>query len=282
MNLKIPKFITGTLSHDEVGEEVKRRIQKDYKGTIADISTLTGSSEGPLSGSNPIYRFLAGMILNDFLKGQNISPHTLSQGEIALRSRDLHYDESPDAFFEDYGLTVFPKEGNNPDLWKSLRDQVGIDFKGSVDIKLPFVVMGVPSKLKIGESHNSSRIDLGELTIVYNHPSLNQPGVHKFSSDDKGLIESGLPCKLREGNRNLYVGDSGVCRLFRDRDLDLYAWDGYLDDSNDTGRVHYAKNLSIGNLSESLKYLDEIASTQKQEIDKRVEGAKKYLRTGNL
>ena len=281
MNLKITSFVTGTLFHDEIGREVIKKIQTDYRGTVVDIPTLTGSGEGPLKGSRPIYRFLVGKTIHDFLEGQNISPHTLAQGEIALRNWSSHYDENPNSFFEDYGLVVFPIEGNNPNLWKHLRDQVGANFKG-VDVKLPFVVEGIPSKLNIGSSHDSSRIDLGELTMVYNHHSLDKPGAYKFSSDDSGLVERGLPNKLGNGDRTLYVGESGVGRLYRYGNLNLYARLDNLDDSYGYCRVHYAKNFSTSNSNQALEELSDLALSQKQEIDRRLIDARKLILTGNI
>ena len=65
-------------------------------------------------------------------------------------------------------------------------------------------------------------------------PILNKDG--NFSSED--IDEAGLPKKVGKlGDRHLYVDNNGLCRLFLNRDLNLYSYGDNLGGSYSGSRV---------------------------------------------
>jgi len=263
-----------TYESPEVREAVKKLLE-DYKGTAAVLSTLDSEDkEGPLMGSNIYYRNALVNILRE-ITGEDILPISPAQSEIALANGTLGQD--PREFYEDLGLAVYPKQGSNPILWRHLRDQIQSDFKDA-DLSQSIVIAGLSKIVKDNEYENGLRMDLGELSKIYNALVLNKEG--NFGSADPELQKTGFPSKLGEGSRKLCAGNSGVCRLNRDGSLYLYAGIGDLANSNNYGRVHVAKNFSTGN--NGYKELEILAEAEKRKIDERLAKARNYLLTGNI
>lgn len=166
-------------------------------------------------------------------------PINLRESEIALANNTLIDSNST---YEDLGLTVYPKVGVNPSLWKNLRKQVKTDFP-KVDLKEPFIITGLVDIVKSSNLENGLGFEFNELTEVYNAPILSK-GDGKFNSDNQGLQKKGLPTKLnKKGTRMLYTANYGVRRLCRGRYLDLNFGVDDLVESYDGGRVHVIKNF---------------------------------------
>lgn len=244
------------LQYDESGREAVKKVLSDYEGTRAALSTFDSKAKkGPVRGSNVYSRFALGNVYRA-LTNEDVRPITPKESEIALDSNAL---TKPTETYEDLGLPVYRNKGANPVLWKHLREQIKSNFE-DVNLNKPFVVTGLMGVIIDDKYENGLRFDLNELTEVYNVPILSKK-TGSFTSDDPELQRTGFPSKLGEGNRTLWTASKGVRKLYRFRNLYLLAYDAYLADSDDTGRVHFAKNFSSGNLDEILA-----KNLKKQEI----------------
>ena len=258
-----------------IGRKASILLKEKYEGTPAYLNTINQAQEGSLQGSNYFYKCALANIYSELL-GQRITPATITEGEIALFHNKL--GEDPGTFYEDFGFTVFPEQGPNEEYHQSIRGQVKVNF-GNVDLKLPFVITGSCNPVKDDKYANGLRLDLNELTDVYNVLTLKESGLYGFSSRDPGLQRTGFPDRFEEnGDRELYVGDSGVRRLCRGRGSYLDAWDGYLAGSVGAGRVHLVANFSSGNLDELVQQLEQEKLKQQQELETRYNQALEILK----
>ena len=225
--------------YDEIGREAVKKVLSDYKDTRAALDTLNPKEKGPIRGSNIYFRSALGNAYRELVSQeilpQDVLPINPRESEIALANNTL---TDPTKTYEDLGLSVYPKEGYNPVLWKHLREQVKSHFKDSVDLKLPFIVTGLMNVIKDDKFEYGLRLDyIPELTQMYNVPILAQEEIDSFSSEDPELQRSGFPSKLGEGNRTLYTANTGARRFIRSGDLDLYAVGEDLANSYVDGRV---------------------------------------------
>ena len=242
MEWKSPKIIeVAQLNYDnEIVRESVKKLLQDYKGTAAALPTLDSKAkEGPVRGSNFYFRLTLGNILRKL--GADCTPLTPAQSEIAL-AQDLLTGLT--STYEDLGLSIYPNEGVNPKLWKHLREQ----SQGKVDLSIPYILTGLADVVIDDKFENGLRIDLSDLTQIYNVPILSQKD-GSFDSNNPELTKSGFPSKLGNGSRKLYTRDNndGVGRAYRGRYLDLNARYDDLAYSGGAGRVHVAKNFSSEN-----------------------------------
>jgi len=234
-----------TYESPEVREAV-RKLLLDYKGTRVALRTLSSrKKKGPIKGIDYNDFYSRNVLVKNLreITGKNILPLDLRQKWIATEKETL--GQPPSTFNENFGLVVYLKEAykNKLKLWQHLREQV----KGMVDLDIPFVIEGLSAIVQDDNYENNLRVDLGELSKVYNVPILNL-GIGLFDLDDPELQKTGFPSKLEDGlgilNANRDWGIWPVCyskygalsagfNPFNRGELD------FLD-----GRVHVVKNLS--------------------------------------
>ena len=116
-----------------------------------------------------------------------------------------------------------------------------------VNLKKPYLITGSVDVYPDPDDkfENGLKIDFNEFTEIYNHDSLIKGGI--FDKNDPGLVKTGLPSTLGQGNLTLHTSDSSVLRFLRGGSLNLFAWDDILAISNLTGRVRLVEIFSSGN-----------------------------------
>ena len=232
-----PPFKVAPLEYsDELVREAIKKILLDYKGIPAVVLPYLDqeAKSGFVEDSTPYFRFVMGNILRD-LSGGRIAPITTSQSEIALS-----YNILEKSYNEDLGLVVFPEEStpSNPFLFEHLKEQA--KERIDLDLNVPFVITGLVNVVKNELFENYLRIDLTELSELYNVSILDKKrGGGYFNPKDPSLKESGFPSVLldsSEGNRELYISKEdfrGVFRLVRGYDLTLYMFKDLCSSSGD-------------------------------------------------
>lgn len=260
------------LQYDEAGKEAVKKVLSDYKGTAAALNTFDVNEKGPVKGSNIYSRFVLGNVYRE-LTNADVRPINPKESEIALADNTL---TDPTTTYEDLGVIVYPKKGVNEKIWKYLREQTKANFQ-DVDLRRPFITAGLMNPIKNDKYENGLRLDFNELTQVYNVPILKKE-TGNFDSNDPELQRIGFPGKLGKGNRTLYIANTGVRRLYRDRDLYLDASDGDLADSLGTGRAHFVENFSTVNLDKLISNLEQEKLKQEKSLKDRFDKAMSLLK----
>ena len=264
------------LEYDKEGREAVKKVLTDYKGTRAALDTFNVEAQGPVRGSNIYSRFALGNAYREIIK-EDVRPINARESEIALTNDAL---TDPRSTYEDLGLVVYPNKGINEKLYSYLREQVKSNFK-NVKLNKPFIVTGLMNVVRDSNYGNGLRLELNELTEVYNVPILSKE-TGNFDTNDLGLQKTGFPGKLGKGNRTLYTSDNGVQRFGRYWGLGLSAGWAVLADSDDGGRVHFVKNFSSGNLEELVSKLEQEKTKQDQKLKEEYELAVKQVRSISL
>ena len=264
------------LEYDKEGREAVKKVLTDYKGTRAALDTFNVEAQGPVRGSNIYSRFALVAAYRELTK-EDIRQINARESEIALANGTL---TDPNLTYEDLGLVVYPNKGINEKLYSYLREQVKSNFK-NVKLNKPFIVTGLMNVVRDSNYGNGLRLELNELTEVYNVPILSKE-TGNFDTNDLGLQKTGFPGKLGKGNRTLYTSDNGVQRFIRNRGLDLDAYWSGLANSDDNGRVHFVKNFSSGNLEELVSKLEQEKTKQDQKLKEEYELAVKQVRSISL
>ena len=193
--------------------EALKWIRANYKNPAMVLGNYDfQAKQGPIRGSSSYSRYPLVEGYREVTQDFTVFPITPRQSEKALLKNML---VKPTETFEDLGFTVKPRNIKyNPRLCNDLIQQVKADFP-NVNSEEPFIVTGLPHITEHDDYENGLKVDLNELTIVYNNPILNQP-TGNFDSNDPGLLRDGLPSKLGEGVRTLYNSDvGGVFRFGR-------------------------------------------------------------------
>lgn len=270
------EFDVSQLEYDEIGKEAVKKVLKDYKNTAAALEIFDINSDGPVKGSSIYSRFALVNAGREITK-ENLMPITPKESEIALKNNALTDFKGN---YEDLGLVVYPREGANARLWKYSRQQVKSNFP-EVDLKIPFVMTGLMDVVKDKKYENGLRLDINQLTEVYNVPILTTEEIGEFDTEDLELLETGFPSKLGKGSRNLYSSDDGVRRFWRDGDLNLSARSSKLAEWAKNGRLNFTRNFSSKNLEDLLKEVNEIKEkgsfSQKFEILQKLNKKIDYL-----
>ena len=261
---------------DGLGREIMELTRDNYSRLTVLPKTFDPDGKGMFIGSNSYSKPMLYNVIRGLVKDESLFLINPQYSEIGLRNFLLtqeHKQEHPGFVFTENGKTilvrgnldnprqtyedlvfcaVYPKQGQNPNLWKNIREQVLSDskYKNNIDLSLPFIVKWPLDFEEDDDIENDVKVifDKDGLTQVYNVPILNQ-STGNFDENDSSLLETGLPSKLGEGERTLYNSDvGGVFRFNRDWDLDLSAWDGDLAGSYGDGRVHVARKIPGNNL----------------------------------
>lgn len=207
---------------ETVLEEYNQRISKDYKG--ASALKVLSFADNVLKGSNPF----AFVLLNKILR---------NRGEWVARQVDLEKCLRENALdlkgtYGDSGLVLRSDGEPNQYLARDLINQV--KQKGSLQYPLMIPLEELDLRYDANSPHNLSFQLTGLTELIYT-PQLDKANhLKKFNHSD----EKGLPVFEDSGSRTLYSNEAGgLCRLVRDRDLDLYARGGSLAGSVGGGRV---------------------------------------------
>ena len=203
------------LKNNELGREAVRIVNDRYKGNdnvVLDVSRLKDGQ--PIGYSNSYRRWAIGPVVRE-LMGNDVELLTPAVSEQALKSGKL-----PDAAstYEDLGVVVYSLNGPNDKLAQHLVAQAK---ERGIEAKFPLVFYHLKT-VPDDKFPDGLRLDLDDIAVVYHAPILGNQ-TSRFKSDNKGLVQKGLPDEVGEGDRTLYTAQEGLWRLYRGRDLDLGA-----------------------------------------------------------
>lgn len=221
------------LRNDECGREAVRLMNERFSGNnnvVLDISDLAENE--PIGNSNIYRMFALGPIVRESYDNDMrlISPII---SEIALRNGRLSDAASK---YNDLGVVVYNLSGPNRELATHLyARRIEIDKK----LKLPAVFYGLKT-VKDDKFPDGLRLDLDDIATAYHVPILSK-GESKLDSNNQGLVVTGFPSQVGEGNRILYAGKSGLRRFYRDEELSLDAGLENLSESNKNSQISFIK-----------------------------------------
>ena len=209
-------------------KEYQGRTKADYDGN-SNLNVLA-YRDNVVKGSNPFAVVLA----NQILRQNRLRTANQADLERALKVSALSSRET----YEDTGLVLRTEDdkdnSKNTSMAKDLASQLkarGIKFSPKNPTVIPLT--GLELQTTQGNDYGLT-FRLREDAQIYEAPILSEGG--QFNSEDIDE-KTGLPKKLGQGSRNLYVRDSGLSRLDLLDDLDLNSDDWDLDISYDYGRV---------------------------------------------
>lgn len=242
-----------TLSYDDkITRDALRLAQEEFKGNNYAIPEYAISSTVNLDSKKDFVQgsswYFANILASKISKLTNSKVRPVNAREIQLF---LRHNLIPDASstFDDEGFTVNPRKGAKPKLHNHFTSQLTSENWRSkfehVDRSKPYLITGLIDVSLDDNFEYGLKVDFNEFSEVYNHNSLVKGG--NFDSNDPGLINDGLPSRLGQGIRTLYIGDGDVCRFIRNRNLDLIAGNDNLASSYDTGRMRLVEIFSSGN-----------------------------------
>ena len=249
------------LRNDELGKEAVRIINDRFKGNDYVVLKNLGIENQPIGYSNPYRRWALGPAVRELL-GRDVELLTPAVSEQALRSGKL-----PDAAstYEDLGIVVYSLNGSNDKLAQHLIAQAK---ERGVETRFPMVFYHLKTA-KDDKFPYGLRMDLDDNAVVYHAPILASQ-TSKFKSDNKGLVQTGLPDEVEEGDRTLYTARDGLRRLHRVRDLVLSANNDRLPFSYEAGRVSFVKKgAAPQNLETRLVDLNAERERQIAEVEAR-------------
>ena len=218
----VPAFLSDDVLRCSFLPEYNRVVKEEY-GNNETLRKLDGEGRG----STP---FIAGLT-RKILANYGVRPVISADDKDGMISEMVR-----GKYYTDFGDLVVhsPKEtyGRNEKLLKNLIEVVE-DKVGS--IQFPFKVTGMIPVLweEDNEKGYGLRFVPTEGFDYVPDGRLNLPTGTKFDTiDDKGIINPN-----ENGLRTWYSKPDGLSRLYLNRNLDLYSYDGDLDDSNSDGRV---------------------------------------------
>ncbi|MEI7718406.1 MAG: hypothetical protein WCI72_00945 [archaeon] len=263
-DIKFPEV--GMLNGDfgkEVLAEYKGRAKNDY-GNLSTLNVLN-YSDNVVTGSNPF----AVVLVNQIIRENGMRTATPSDIERALQA-----GVNLGGTYEDTALVLRSKDDPNSYLAKNVADQISLRQKLKSPAMIPLSELDL---VKDASSPHGLAFKLRDDAQIIYAPILNKDG--NFTSEDIDL-ETGLPKKVgTNGNRHLYVRDSGLSRLYLNRGLDLGSGNDSLANSNSDGRVCV---VSGGVTSPKIlnKYLADLQSgrdAQIAQVQERYAKAEKVL-----
>ena len=158
--------------------------------------------------------------------------------------------------YEDTGLVL--RTDGNPNsylagnLMKQVKERLGKGAK--MPVMIPFYGIEL---VKDQDSPHGLAFKLKDDTEINYVPILNKSNSSNFNSEDID-DKTGLPTKVGKGNRTLWTRDSGLSRLYLNRNLNLNSNNDNLTNSNDNGRM--AQWLRYYNMKTYNKLYEEICS----------------------
>ena len=232
MNNANYSFLEGDFGR-QVLEEYNQLVQSEYQNAFA-LQKLS-FADNLVKGSNPF----AFVLLNRLLQ---------NHGKWVTRPIDLEKALEKEAIdlkgtYGDSGLVLRSENNPNEYLAKNLASQVkgkGYNVGGDT-VMIPLAGLEL---VYDSNSPNYLSFQLTDSSEIIYAPQLNKTNHNKkFNKAD----EKGLPIFGDNGLRTLYSSeDSGLCRLYRCRDLDLNAWNADLAYSLPDGRVIVCAKGNVG------------------------------------
>ena len=203
-------------------QEYRGRVKSDYNGhSTLDVLSY---SDNVVKGSNPFAVVLA----NQVLKQEGLRVASQADLEKALRMQAMNLRGT----YEDTGLVLRSDDNPNGYLARDLMKQI---LSRNKKQKLPVMIPLTQLELRVDRNSNHElAFNLGEDAQIVYAPILNKSG--NFNSEDIDE-KTGLPKKTEGGNRTLYITNSGLSRLYLNRNLCLGSGIDDLAGSNDGGRV---------------------------------------------
>ena len=270
--IEVPSFIPqiGFLEGDfgkDFLKEYKGRVETDYKGN-SKLNVL--KYDEVVRGSNPFAVVLA----NKILRQEGL--RTTTQADL---EKTLKIGWNLRGTYEDTGLVLRSENDSDysrniplaKDIGSRLRAR-GIKFSSKNPVMIPLTGL----ELENADNDYGLVFKLRGDAEIYETPILKDGG--NFSS--KNIDEkTGLPIKLGNGDRTLYTRDSGLSRLCLYVNLNLYSYDGGLDDSSVDGRVVVVSAEGTSpNFNEYLSNLQRLRDEEIAKIQKRYTEAEEVLR----
>ena len=216
-------FLEGNFGK-QILEEYNQLVQEEYKNASA-LQNLSFADD-VVKGSNPF----AFALLNKVLQNHGKWIARPTDLERALEEKSINLKGT----YGDSGLSLRSEKNPNEYLAKNLMSQLKEKDHnlGEDTIMIPLAGLGL--KYDSNSPHNLAFQLTDSSEIIY-APQLNKSNHQKkFNSAD----EQGLPIFEDEGSRTLYSNqDEGLCRLYRNGGLDLFARVEDLANSNSSGRV---------------------------------------------
>jgi len=214
-------FLEGNFGR-QILDEYNQLVQNEYQ----NVSTLQKLSfeDNVVKGSNP-FSFI---LLNKVLQNHGKWVARPTDLERALEKESINLKGT----YGDSGLVLRSNTDPNQYLAQNLISQI----EQREELQSPLMIPLEGLDLKYDSSSPSDlSFQLTDSTELIYAPQLNKSNhSKKFNNGD----EKGLPIFDENGSRTLYSSEGeGLCRLFRDGDLDLGAGDGDLSSSGSDGRV---------------------------------------------
>jgi len=236
--------------HKDFFQELITKVNAIYLGTGAEIPTGTS---GEVQGHLIKRMGLISTIANDSnLRSVGLYPITATQSEYLLKEGKL---TNPEYNWEDFGMVLYDRNqnGKNPkeaqalyDSLKSNRQDLNLSLS---DLENRLIVVNPGAEIDSSMPHGVKPIIIPGITQVYQHEVLEKVGEDP-NFEGYGL-EGGLPLlnQLGRGSRTLYMpnetSDIGLRVLYRNGGLGLDARGDGLADSNEHGRVNFARSASL-------------------------------------
>ena len=223
--VEIPRDIPQTnFLVGDFGKAVLDEVNSRYKD-FPVVSKVGNYDNGIVKNSHPYFV----VAVNEVIRPEGF--HVATQADL---KRILRLNILPlRGQYEDSALVLRTEGEPNKYLAKALAKQVRArnpNAKYSLMINLRDLTLE-----KDQDAPNGLAFKLTEDVDVIYAPVLNQPG--NFNSEDIDE-KTGLPNKTsKKGDRTLYTRDSGLSRLYLDRDSDLGSYWDDLADSDSDGRV---------------------------------------------
>jgi hypothetical protein len=214
-------FLEGDFGQ-EILLDYLERVQGQYQNASAlDVLKF---ADNVVKGSN----LFAFVLLNHILREKNMRIATPRDLEKILKNNELDLKGT----YGDSALVLRSDGDPNSYLAGKLIEEVKQN-NGSIEYPTMIPLAGLELEYDSGSPHNLS-FRLGSNSQIIYAPQLdNSNNGKKFSEGD----EKGLPVFNDNGSRTLYTGSDGLRRLYRNRYLDLNAWNVDLASSNSDGRV---------------------------------------------
>jgi len=199
----------GVLVYDAFGREIAKRVNSQYKYTLAELTSNPGKDQ-PFRESNIFKLFAIDKSARD------LGARVMLPEEAQLL---LNLDKMPErnTSYKDLGL-VMDFSGKNHQIALNLYNQLN---QGDKDLdKFPAIFVGLePAKLDI-QNYNLA-FKLTPYSQIRTAKILAS-ATGDFNNGDSELIRSGVPSRLERGNRKLYtlqqkeqsienLGVSGLC-----------------------------------------------------------------------
>ena len=231
-----PDFKEAFFLGDDFGKKINKKIQIKYRGIKAINKVVYDENDKLVKGTTPFYI----VAVNEIFKEEFPQFRTATQVDLEkiLKSNSLELKDR----YEDSSLVLRTKDNPNQylaeDLFKQFKDK-GINLKENSAYVLPL------HTLKLRKDNNSEHklsFDITDLTLenYFEAPILMKKD-GSYINPSEINENTGLPIRVYEnaisGNRQLWVKDKGLARLYLSSFLDVNSSYGGLADCYSDAQV---------------------------------------------